>query len=86
MLGTFCIFRLMKQAYKYRMYPTEEQEMKLAKHFGCARFIYNHFLALRKSRYKENGESMSWFDCNREAKAMKHQGIIVGLKKLIRSP
>ena len=31
----------MLRAYKYRIYPTEEQKVLLAKTFGCCRFVYN---------------------------------------------
>jgi putative transposase len=37
--------------YKFRLYPTKEQETKLAKHFGCVRWIYNHFLDKRVKFY-----------------------------------
>ncbi|WP_218146744.1 helix-turn-helix domain-containing protein, partial [Nitrosomonas cryotolerans] len=30
-----------KRAYKFRFYPTFEQETILAQTFGCARFVYN---------------------------------------------
>jgi putative transposase len=36
-----------KRAYRFRFYPTPEQEMILAKTFGCARFAYNYMLRLR---------------------------------------
>ena len=38
-------------AYKYRFYPTEEQAQILAKTFGCARFLYNHYLDLTTKAY-----------------------------------
>ncbi|MDD6072895.1 MAG: helix-turn-helix domain-containing protein, partial [Clostridium sp.] len=34
----------MNKAYKFRLYPTGEQEELLAKTFGCCRFIYNIML------------------------------------------
>jgi len=34
----------MLRTYKFRIYPTREQEEKLAKHFGHTRFVYNFFL------------------------------------------
>ena len=40
-------------AYKYRIYPTKTDQILLAKHFGCCRFLYNHFLAYRKSEYEQ---------------------------------
>jgi putative transposase len=48
-------------AYKFRLYPTKEQEILLNKTFGCARFIYNKILTERKEIYeqfKENKEEL----------------------------
>lgn len=42
------------RAYKYRIYPNEEQKIFLAKTFGCSRFIYNMMLADRIKSYEEN--------------------------------
>ncbi|WP_200806995.1 helix-turn-helix domain-containing protein [Thiothrix eikelboomii] len=39
---------VVKRAYHYRCYPTAEQEQQLAQTFGCARFVYNWALALKK--------------------------------------
>jgi putative transposase len=36
-----------KRAYRFRCYPTPEQEQVLARTFGCTRFAYNHMLRLR---------------------------------------
>ena len=33
------------KAYKFRIYPTKEQEVLLSKTFGCCRFIYNVMLS-----------------------------------------
>jgi putative transposase len=44
----------MLKAYKYRLYPNEEQEIYFHKTFGCARFIYNKMLADRIKSYEEN--------------------------------
>ena len=45
------------KTYKFRIYPTAEQEVLLAKHFGCTRFVYNHFLNERKEQYQQNKKS-----------------------------
>ena len=44
----------MLKAYKYRIYPTGEQKLYLAKTFGCTRFIYNKMLSDRIKAYEEN--------------------------------
>ena len=46
------------RAYKYRLYPTVEQQEFLAQHFGCSRFVYNHFLAHEQKTYKEQQERL----------------------------
>ena len=51
---------MIHKAYKFRIYPTQEQQELLSKHFGCSRFIYNHFLNVQKEHYlnnKDNEES-----------------------------
>ena len=57
-------------AYKYRIYPTKEDKILLAKHFGCCRFLYNHFLAYRKGEY-EQGNKVSYYITQKELTKMK---------------
>lgn len=49
------------KTYKFRIYPTAEQEVLLAKHFGCTRFVYNHFLNERKEQYQQNKKSDNYY-------------------------
>ncbi|WP_347548409.1 transposase [Pseudalkalibacillus hwajinpoensis] len=49
------------KAYKFRMYPTDEQTLVIRKTFGCVRFVYNRMLAERKETYenlKEDKEAL----------------------------
>lgn len=46
-------------AYKYRLYPDQDQKELLAQHFGCARHIYNWALEKKKLHYEHAGESLS---------------------------
>lgn len=41
----------MYKAYKFRLYPNDNQKILINKTFGCTRFIYNHFL----NKCKEKG-------------------------------
>jgi putative transposase len=53
-----------KYAYKFRLYPTKDQQVLLAKHFGCSRYLYNYFLARRKQEYLSTGRSTNYArDC-----------------------
>ena len=40
------------KAYKFRIYPNKEQKILLEKTFGCVRFVYNHYLAVRREVYE----------------------------------
>lgn len=48
----------MLRAYKYRIYPTDEQKVLLAKTFGCCRFVYNWALNLKIEAYKQERKSI----------------------------
>ncbi len=54
----------MLKAYKYRIYPNNEQKIQIAKTFGCCRFVYNQTLAYRKETYEKEKKSVSKTDCN----------------------
>ena len=49
----------MLKAYKYRIYPTNEQKVLLAKSFGSARWFYNYALNLTSQTYRETGKGLS---------------------------
>ena len=46
----------MKQlkAYKFRIYPNEEQKIFFSKTFGCVRLVYNLMLNDRIKAYEES--------------------------------
>ena len=55
---------MMKQVnktFKYRIYPTKEQQHKLAVYFGNVRFVYNYFLNERKKQYERFGKSDNFY-------------------------
>jgi len=48
------------KAYKFRFYPTKEQEEILARTFGCARKVYNDGLAAKMRMYADHKENISY--------------------------
>lgn len=50
----------MIKAYKYRLYPTKDQEELLLKHFGCVRYIYNWGLDYKTKHYKETNKNIGY--------------------------
>jgi putative transposase len=65
----------MKQllAFKYRIYPTKDQEILLSKTFGCKRVIFNHYLEVQQTRYKNNEKNLSHFDINKDITKLKKE-------------
>lgn len=61
----------MERSYRFRIYPTSEQENLIQRTFGCCRFVYNRFLAMRIEAYKERGETMNYYVCCNALTPMK---------------
>ncbi|MHA3027634.1 RNA-guided endonuclease InsQ/TnpB family protein [Chromohalobacter israelensis] len=60
-----------KRAYKFRFYPTPEQEQLLARTFGCVRFVYNAVLRYRTDAFYEHREKIGYTAANARLSAMK---------------
>ena len=50
------------KSFKFRIYPTKEQEILMTKHFGACRFVFNHYLNKRKESYLEDKKSLNYYD------------------------
>ena len=59
------------RAYKYRLFTTKEQEVLLAKHFGCSRWIYNYALDKKIKSYQQEKKSLSRFEIQKDLPALK---------------
>ncbi|NET43510.1 RNA-guided endonuclease TnpB family protein [Okeania sp. SIO2B3] len=51
---------MVEKAYKFRFYPTPEQESLLRRTLGCVRLIYNRALAARTQAWYENKERVGY--------------------------
>lgn len=56
-----CSMKEINRTYRFRIYPDASQMELLAKHFGCARFVYNYFLNQRQEQYRETGKSDNYY-------------------------
>ena len=54
----------MERCVKFRIYPNSAQQKLIQKTFGCCRFVYNYFLFIRESSYKERKETIRYVDCS----------------------
>jgi putative transposase len=63
----------MFRAYKYRLYPTDEQKTAIHQHLGCARWIYNYALDKKTKAYTVDQVSLSRFDIQADLPKLKQQ-------------
>ncbi len=61
------------KAYKFRLYPTKEQQSFFEKTFGCTRFVYNYFLHRKVKSFKEQLGSLTYTKCAKELAEMKQK-------------
>ncbi|WP_058306048.1 IS200/IS605 family element RNA-guided endonuclease TnpB [Gracilibacillus massiliensis] len=64
---------LRHKAYKYRIYPTNEQAILIMKTIGCSRFVYNHFLDQWNTSYAETGKGLTYSACSKRLTDLKKQ-------------
>ena len=49
------------RTYQFELKPTQEQKVLLDKHFGCVRFVFNHFLNEKKEQYQADKKSDNYY-------------------------
>ncbi len=74
------------KAFKFRIYPTPKQAVLLEKQFGCARFVYNYFLAVRRDYYiyhkgDTDKKGLNYYDTASQLKELKKQASYIWLKE-----
>lgn len=70
----------MHKSFKFRIYPTQEQEILIAKTIGCSRFVFNHFLSKWNDVYKETGKGLTYNTCSSQLTQLKKE--LVWLKEV----
>ena len=61
------------KTYKLRIYPTDSQRELIEKTFGSTRYVYNNFLAERKSKYEESKTKISVYEQLKELTNLKKE-------------
>ena len=56
------------RAYKFRLYPTNEQKILINKTLGCKRFVYNYYL-----NYLKDNNSINRFDLHKDLPKLKEE-------------
>ena len=68
------------KGFKFRIYPDAEQQKIINQTLGCVRFVYNHFLAVRRDSWQEKHESVTYVKSSRMLTALKCNPDFVWLK------
>ena len=76
----------MKQAFRYRFYPTPEQESLLRRTIGCCRFVFNRALALRTEAWTQRKQKTSGFDLIKKITVWKREPDTVWLQEVSNVP
>lgn len=66
-------FMAKHKGYKFRIYPTKEQEVLIAKTIGCSRFVFNHFLSKWDAAYEATSKGLSYDACSKALPMLKQE-------------
>jgi putative transposase len=63
----------MQKAFKVTLIPNHNQEVLINKTIGCARFVYNRFLALRRELYSNEQKTLNYNSCSQQLTLLKKE-------------
>ena len=69
------------KAFKYRIYPNQEQKTLINKHIGSCRWIYNYALNKKIEAYEKDKTKLSRFDISKDLPQLKKQEETCWLKE-----
>jgi len=62
-----------QKAFKVTLIPSHNQEVLINKTIGCARFVYNRFLALKKEVYSTEEKTLNYNACSQKLTLLKKE-------------
>ena len=72
----------MHKTFRFKLVPSAEQKILLNKHFGCVRFIYNHFLTEKQNHYQAGLGTLNYNKCSAILTQKKKEPEFVWLKEV----
>ena len=63
----------MQRAFKVTLIPNHNQSVLINKTIGCARFVYNRFLAIRKELYSTEQKTLNYNACSQQLTLLKKE-------------
>jgi putative transposase len=74
----------MRKAFRYRLYPTKEQQRLLERQLEECRWLYNHVLAERRAAWEQRQESVRLYDQHATLPALKaERPALVGVQSQV---
>jgi putative transposase len=70
------------RTYQFELQPTKKQKVLLDKHFGCVRFVYNHFLNEKKEQYQADKKFDNYYAQAATLTELKKKDETVWLKEV----
>jgi len=55
---------MIHKAYKFRIYPNQQQRILIGKTIGCSRFVFNHFLSEWNKTFEDTGSGLNYCACS----------------------
>ncbi|WP_242056658.1 transposase [Nostoc sp. FACHB-152] len=62
-----------QKAFKVTLIPTHNQEVLINKTIGCARYVYNRFLALKQELYATEQKTLNYNACSQQLTLLKKE-------------
>ena len=63
----------MEKCYKFRLYPNTTQEVLIQRTFGCCRYIFNRYLAMRIMAYQKDKTTINYNACSADLTGLKKE-------------
>ncbi|WP_106450429.1 IS200/IS605 family element RNA-guided endonuclease TnpB [Trichococcus alkaliphilus] len=64
---------MIHKAYKFRIYPNQQQRILIGKTIGCSRFVFNHFLSEWNKTYEQTGLGLNYCACSAQLTLLKKE-------------
>lgn len=72
----------MLKTYKYRIYPSNDQQTQMAKTFGCCRKVYNWALDFKNKRYSQYKQNVCRYELDKMLTFLKSTNELSFLKEV----
>lgn len=73
---------LVHKAYRFRIYPNDDQKVMITKTIGCSRFVFNHFLSAWNNAYEETGKGLTYNTCAAQMTLLKREKTYTWLREV----